>query len=501
MARFTRAAALPPGTIVPREKQLSLFDRLEELRVRSREQDPTEPAVRLFWIVLVLTGIGFLVQANHAATTQAPEAFWSGLWSQAFFRIAALSALLIGFRMGPAGVRRLIPGLVVASLIALALVYVPGIPSAVNGSRRWLPLPGGLTFQPSELARIVMILWVADRCIRLGDGVTDWKRGVWPMLRLGFLVFALIVCETDLGGALLFLSCFLITMWVGGARFAHLSGPFVFAAGAAAIALLTGVSYVRHRIEMWLGHQQNDQVVRSTEAIASGDWFGVGVGQGLFRNAGVPYLESDYVFALVGEELGLFGQIALIGLFLALLWYGLRLVLAIQDRFAALCCFGLLLSVALQAMVHLQVVSGLAPPKGMTSSCRRSRSASPSALPVREPRPRSPFRNARWPDRRAAEPTGHATDRTLRRHHPRLPARHHRRHLLLGGQQVARLLVAPDRQGGEERRGREGRGAAASADRGSERTPLADRWPAAAGGSADAGRHELELADRPAGHR
>jgi cell division protein FtsW len=126
------------------------------------------------------------------------------------------------------------------------------------------------------------------------------------------------------------------------------------------------VSYVRHRIEMWLGHQQNDQVVRSTEAIASGDWFGVGVGQGLFRNAGVPYLESDYVFALVGEELGLFGQIALIGLFLALLWYGLRLVLAIQDRFAALCCFGLLLSVALQAMVHLQVVSGLAPPKGMT---------------------------------------------------------------------------------------------------------------------------------------
>jgi len=366
MARFKTAAALPPGTIVPREKQLTLLDRLEDLRVRSREIDPTEPAVRLFWIVLTISGLGLIMQANHAATTQSPEAFWSGLWGQAIFRSAALAALLVGFRLGPDRLRRFIPALVVVSLVALALVYVPGIPSAVNGSRRWLPLPGGLTFQPSEMARIVLILWVADRCIRLGPDVTDWKRGVWPMLRLGLVVFTLIVCETDLGGSLLFLTCFLITMWVGGARLAHLSGPFVFAAGAAAIALLTGVSYVRNRIEMWLGHAQNDQVMRSTEAIASGDWMGVGLGQGLFRNAGVPYLESDYVFALVGEELGLFGQLALLVLFLAFLWYALRLVLSIQDRYSALCCFGLLLSVALQAMVHLQVTSGLAPPKGMT---------------------------------------------------------------------------------------------------------------------------------------
>jgi cell division protein FtsW len=366
MARFRRPAALPPGTTVPLERQLTLLDRLETMRARAVDVDPTEPAVRLFWIVLALSGVGLLMQANHAATTQAPEVFWSGLWGQAFFRAAALGALLAGFRLGPERLRRVIPALVVAAILALVLVYVPGIPSAVNGSRRWLPLPGGLTFQPSELARVVMILWVADRCIRLGTDVEDLKRGVWPMLRLGLLVFVLIVCETDLGGAILFLSCFLITMWVGGARLSHLSGPFVFAAGAAVLALLTGVSYVRHRLEMWLGHTQNDQVVRSAEAMASGDFAGVGLGQGLFRNSGVPYLESDYVYALVGEELGLFGLLALIGLYLAFLWYALRLVLAIKDRYAALCAFGLLLSVALQAMVHLQVVSGLAPPKGMT---------------------------------------------------------------------------------------------------------------------------------------
>ncbi len=367
MARFRRPAELPPGTTLPRERQLTLTERWETLRSRVEVPDPAAPAVRLFCVVLVLMGIGLLLQANHAATTQPPELFWSNLWSQVFFRVAALGALLLGLRLGPERLQRAIPALVVLVIAALILVYVPGFSSARNGSHRWLPVPGtGLTFQPSEVARIVMILWVANRCVRLGRDVESLRRGVWPMLRLGLVVFLLIVCETDLGGALLFLSCFLITMWVGGARLSHVSGPFVFAGGAASLALLLGASYVRHRVDMWLGNHKNDQVIRSAEAMASGDWVGVGMGQGLFRNAGVPYLESDYVYALAGEELGLLGMLALVALYVALLWYALRLVISIRDRYASLCAFGLLLSVGLQAMVHLQVVSGLAPPKGMT---------------------------------------------------------------------------------------------------------------------------------------
>jgi cell division protein FtsW len=102
------------------------------------------------------------------------------------------------------------------------------------------------------------------------------------------------------------------------------------------------------------------------QADARGGLLGVGYGRGLYRNSGVPYQDSDYVFALVGEELGLLGVALTLGLFLALAWYSLRLVLSIPDRFGALAAFGLLLSVCVQAMVHLQVVVGLAPPKGMT---------------------------------------------------------------------------------------------------------------------------------------
>lgn len=366
MSRFKRAPAAPAGVVLPKERQLSLLERLDSLTQRVETIDPREPAMSLFWCVLGLMGIGLILQVNHAATTQPPDVFWAGLWSQLGFRCAAVIALIAGIRIGPERLRRYIPALTVIALITLILVYVPGFAASKNGARRWVQFPfTGFSFQPSELARIVMILWVADRCIRLEKNVEDWKRGVWPMLRLGLVFFALILCETDLGGALLFLSCFLATMWVGGARPIHVYGPLFGVGGIAFLLVITFVGYIRQRIEMWLGSAVNDQVQRSSEAIASGDWTGVGLGHGLFRNARVPYLESDYVFALTGEELGLLGMLLVLGVFLAFLWFALRYVLSIRDRYDALCAFGLLLSVGLQAMVHMQVVTGLAPPKGM----------------------------------------------------------------------------------------------------------------------------------------
>jgi cell division protein FtsW len=366
MARFWRKPVLVDGVAIPRERQLTILERMEELAKSAESLDPERPARALFLVVMALLGFGLMMQASHASTTVGADEFWSLLTSQVCFRIAALVALLAGVRLGPSGLRRHIPALTVLSGVALVLVFVPGFADPRNGAYRWMTIPGvGLSFQPSELARIVMVLWVADRCLRLGDDVRDMRRGVLPMLAVGFAFFFLILIETDLGGALLFLACFLGTMWVGGARPMHVAGPMVGLGGASFIILVTFVSYVRHRIQMWLGHASNHQVDRTTDAIAAGDLFGTGLGQGLYRNARVPYLESDYVFAMVGEELGLCGMLLVVGLLIALAWFGLRFVLAIKDRYAALCAFGLIVSVALQAMVHVQVVTRLAPPKGM----------------------------------------------------------------------------------------------------------------------------------------
>jgi cell division protein FtsW len=165
---------------------------------------------------------------------------------------------------------------------------------------------------------------------------------------------------------MLLLLCMLGTMWVGGARPTHVAGSLAGIGGSALLLGFTLIPYIRRRIEMFVGSTDNDQITGSLLAMHSGGFFGVGLGQGVFRNHGVPYLESDFVFAQVAEEFGLFGMLLVLGLFMAFLWFGLRLVLSIRDRYDALASFGLLLATALQAMLHVQVVAGLAPPKGMT---------------------------------------------------------------------------------------------------------------------------------------
>ncbi len=363
MARFRGKA--PQGVAIPHERQLNLVDWLDGFARRAEEPDPARPALGIFLVVLSLLGLGLILQTSHASTTAPLDEFWKIFGDQVFFRVGALLALLIGFRVGPEGLRRTIPALMVVSFLALILVYVPGIGDPRNGANRWVSVGGLFSFQPSELARIVCVLWVADRCMRLGEDVRDMKKGVLPMLAVGFSFFFLILGETDLGGALLFLICFLGTMWAGGAHWMHVAGPLVGIGGTAALMLITFVTYIRNRVAMFLGHTSNHQVDHSADALASGDWLGVGLGQGQFRNARVPYLETDYVLALVGEELGLFGVWLVIGLLLAFAWFSLRFVLSIKDRYCALAAFGLLLSFALQSMVHVQVVTRLAPPKGM----------------------------------------------------------------------------------------------------------------------------------------
>ncbi|MEM8713832.1 MAG: FtsW/RodA/SpoVE family cell cycle protein, partial [Planctomycetota bacterium] len=154
------------------------------------------------------------------------------------------------------------------------------------------------------------------------------------------------------------------TLFVGGARIQHLA-LVVAACILLVLIALQSFGHVAERFAVWMGDSTNDQVTRAAEAMASGDFFGVGYVQGGFRNAGLQYMQTDYALALVGEELGLYGIWLVVGLFGAFIWNAQSMVLAIKDRFAALCAFGLSISVAFQAMVHLQVVTGLAPPKGM----------------------------------------------------------------------------------------------------------------------------------------
>jgi cell division protein FtsW len=356
--------SLVPAAASAGERQTTIFERLDTLARHAGERDPRAPALALFLVVLALLGIGLLIQASHAATTRAPAEFLAVLRSQILFRAAGLILLLLAARLGPAGLRRQIPAALVVSALLLVAVFVPPTRHMVNGSCRWVDL-GVVVFQPSELARLFVVLWIADRAARLGGRVREVRAGVLPMLAVALLFFLLIAVETDIGGAMLLLLCAFATMWIGGARLTHVLGTFTTIAGTALAVGFSSIPYVRERIESFFG-ERTEQISDGLSAMHSGGLWGLGLGQGIHRNLGVPYLESDLVFAQVGEELGFFGMLLVLGLFALLLWHGSLLVLSIRDRFSALACFGLLVSTALQAMLHVQVVAGLAPPKGMT---------------------------------------------------------------------------------------------------------------------------------------
>lgn len=355
-------SAVPDGV---REHQTTIFERLDLLTRKAEVVDPRGPATALFCCVVALVTFGLLIQASYLSTIMEPDEFKAELLRQVGFRAAGLLILMIGARLGPSGLRRFLPSMTVIIGVLLVCVFLPVVGMSRNGSHRWVNL-GLVEFQPSELARIVLVLWIADRCVRLGSEVRDIRRGVLPMLAMGLFFFGLIAVETDLGAAMLLLMCILGTMWVGGARPTHVAGSLAAIGGSALVLGFTLIPYIRRRIEMFVGSTANDQITGSVLAMHSGGWFGVGLGEGAFRNHGVPYLDSDFVFAQVGEEFGLFGMLLVLGLFMAFLWFGLRLVLSIRDRYDALASFGLLLATALQAMLHVQVVAGLAPPKGMT---------------------------------------------------------------------------------------------------------------------------------------
>ena len=367
MARFWRKPDPALGQAVPAEHQGSIFDVPLGAVARTAEvEDARRPAAKVFYIVLALLGLGFLVQASHAATTLSVPAFRSELLELLIMRMAGIAIMLGAMRLGPRGVRRFIPALFLLSVLALVAVYLPLLSHPVNGSRRWIMVPGlGLTLQPSEFARVAAVLWVADRCRRLGPRIREMRNGYLPLLLVGLGLFLLVGLETDLGGAFLLFVCFLATMWVGGADRAHL-GWSMATIGGGFILGYSAIAYVRDRVAVWMGEVGNSQVIHTGFAMASGDWFGTGLGQGLWRNRAVPYLQTDYVFALVGEELGLVGMFVALGLIGALAWFSLRLVLSVRDEFSALVAFGLLTSVLFQTLIHLSVVTGLAPPKGMT---------------------------------------------------------------------------------------------------------------------------------------
>jgi cell division protein FtsW len=261
--------------------------------------------------------------------------------------------------------------LLVLAITLLVLVLIPSVGTEINQARRWLRIPLGpasVSFQPSELAKWTIVLFLAGACARLGDSIRLFWTRFLPLCALIALVCGLIITQ-DLGTTVFIgLISFLILV-IAGARWWHVLMPLPLGISG----FIAVLYYSPHRLDRLLAflypERYSDSVAyqanQSLIAIGSGGVLGKGLGQGTCKYGHLPEDTTDFIFSIVGEELGLLGTIGLILLFILFICLGLLVVLRCRDRFARLLATGIVLTIGVQAALNMGVVTVVLPTKGI----------------------------------------------------------------------------------------------------------------------------------------
>lgn len=255
-----------------------------------------------------------------------------------------------------------------ASTILLVLVLIPGVGVYLNGSRRWLSI-AGMSFQPSEVAKIASVIYLAATLSCRLERLEKLWRGVVPLLIVPAVMFLLILEQPNLSTAGSIMIVAVLMMLLAGARWRHLC-----LMGVAGLCVGTVYAWIEpYRRERLLSFrdpfaQMSDegyQLAQSLIAIGSGGLFGRGLGQGRQKFSYLPYPESDFIFAIVGEDFGLLGCAVVIALFLAFAFAGMRIAVSCPDRHGCLLAAGLTAMIAVQAFINIGVVVGVLPTTGL----------------------------------------------------------------------------------------------------------------------------------------
>ncbi|MBQ8312477.1 MAG: putative lipid II flippase FtsW [Clostridia bacterium] len=288
-----------------------------------------------------LIGIG-LGTVAMLVTSRVPYRFWRDTW--------------------------VVVGALGISAVLLILVIIPGVGVYLNGSRRWLSI-AGMSFQPSEFAKIAVVLYMATTLTYRGKRIKSLIFGIVPVLLVPGVVFLLILQQPNLSTAGSILITSLIMIIMAGARWHHIAMMLIGGMGVGGFYAWSA-PYRRERLLSFTDPfaKMNDegyQLAQSLIAFGSGGTFGMGLGMGRQKYAYLPYPESDFIFAIVGEDFGFVGCVAVIALFVAFMLCGMRIATRCRDKFGALLSAGITCSITVQAFLNMGVVIGILPTTGL----------------------------------------------------------------------------------------------------------------------------------------
>ncbi|HEX6249676.1 MAG TPA: putative lipid II flippase FtsW [Nocardioidaceae bacterium] len=280
----------------------------------------------------------------------------------------ALPAAFVASRLPHRFLRRLAwPGLVVSTVL-LALTQVPGLGKEVNGNTNWLAL-GPLTIQPSEFAKLAIILWCAHVYTRKERLLGDWRHTLVPVVPVTVFLTLLVIKGGDLGTALVLFAIVLGMLWVVGAP-ARLFGGALLVVSAFALYLASTSEERLERLTNFVDPFKNYegagwQAAHGLFAMSSGGWFGKGISASQQKWGSLPEAHTDFIFAVLGEELGLVGTLLVLGLFLTIAYAGIRVALRTTDPFVRYMAAGITVWLTAQMMINIGMVLALLPVIGI----------------------------------------------------------------------------------------------------------------------------------------
>ena len=342
--------------------------------VRRPKKDPAVAARTSVILLLVsaalLTTIG-VVEVFSASSVYAFTNYDNSFWfleRQAIYAAIGIGALLLTARMRYTAWRRMSGPLVVISVVLLLLALHPTAGSSVYGASRWIGL-GPFTLQPSEFAKLALIAFTAAVLAQKEGKLDDWLHLALPLGPVVLLVAGIVMLQRDLGTTIVIVGSVLLMLFVAGARLRHLTVTGVIALGGLAY-LIFGTAYRRARFlsffDPWKDPLRNGyQLIQGLIALGSGGWFGVGLGASRQKWAYLPNAHTDFIFAVLGEELGLIGELVVLVAFGVMIYAGIRIAVRAPDTFGRLLAAGITSWIGLQAIVNLGAVTGLLPITGV----------------------------------------------------------------------------------------------------------------------------------------
>ncbi|MBI3847011.1 MAG: FtsW/RodA/SpoVE family cell cycle protein, partial [Planctomycetes bacterium] len=299
-------------------------------------------SLHLVAIVLTLTGIGLIMVFSTTAVADG-SGLVDGVMQlkrQATWVLVSVLSLLVTARIDYHVLGRLGRYALAAAAIALLLVLIPHIGARINGARRWF-LVARLSIQPSEIAKVALAVGLADLLVRKHDILGDFKKGYVPVMALiGFFV-GVIAIEPDIGTAVLVLCVTLTMAIVAGIRFRHLVPTLLLMMPPAMLALFLKFEHIGNRLSGFRNPLESYHTLHSLVALGSGGVFGVGLGNGREKLNFLPAKSTDFIFSILGEELGFVGTAVVVLLFAAFIVVGLRIALRAPDRLGFLIALGL----------------------------------------------------------------------------------------------------------------------------------------------------------------